>query len=148
MVADEVRKLAEQSAVAAKNITELIKQIQSDTQAAVEEIKLGNNSVKEGASSVLDSGEAFKTIEEQVHTLNENVRRSIEHIDAVNNTSHAILSAIESVRNISQKSAEDAQTISAATEEQAAMMHELADAGAQLAEPAQQLQNEVGKFRV
>ena len=148
VVADEVRKLAEQSAIAAKNISELIKKIQSDTTSAVEEIKLGNASVKEGAESVLATGEAFRIIEEQVYTLNENVQKSIEHIDTVNSTSHSILNAIESVQKNSQKSAEDAQNISAATEEQAATMHEMADSSHQLAILAQELQNEVRKFKV
>ena len=148
VVADEVRKLAEQSAIAAKNISELIGKIQNDTESAVAEIKLGNASVKEGAASVLETGEAFKIIEEQVYTLNENVQKSIEHIDAVNSTSHAILNAIESVQQNSQKSAEDAQNISAATEEQAATMHEMSNSSHQLAILAQELQNEVKKFKV
>ena len=91
---------------------------------------------------------AFKIIEEQVNTLNQNVQRSIQHIDAVNSTSHTILKAIESVQKNSQKSAEDAQNISASTEEQAATMHEMADASNQLAILAQNLQNEVQKFKV
>ncbi|MBQ7628710.1 MAG: methyl-accepting chemotaxis protein [Selenomonadaceae bacterium] len=148
VVAEEVRKLAEQSATEAKNISELIKQIQIETTAAVEEIKLGNSSVKEGAESVLATGDAFRTIEEQVFKLNENVQRSINHIDAVNSTSHAILDAIESVQTISQKSAEEAQNISAATQEQAATMHEMSDASRQLAALAQKLQDEVNKFKV
>lgn len=148
VVAEEVRKLAEQSATSAKNISELIKQIQMETAAAVEEMRLGNASVKQGAESVLATGEAFKTIEEQVYKLNENVQRSIQHIDAVNSTSHAILDAIESVQSISQKSAEEAQNISAATQEQAATMHEMSNASRQLATLAQKLQNEVGKFKV
>ena len=148
VVADEVRKLAEQSAIAAKNISKLIHEIQIDTESAVKEMQLGNAGVKEGTESVTATGEAFQIIEEQVYTLNENVRRSIEHIDAVNNTSHAILQAIEEVQKISQKSAEDAQNISAATEQQAATMHEPAYASSQSAILAQKLQDEISKFRV
>ena len=148
VVSEEVRKLAEQSATAAKNISELIKHIQNETASAVEEMKLGNASVKEGAESVLATGDAFKIIEEQVYKLNENVQRSIGHIDAVNSTSQAILDAIGSVKNISQKSAEEAQNISASTEEQAATMQEMSDASRQLAELAQKLQNEVSQFKV
>ena len=148
VVADEVRKLAEQSAIAAKNISELIQKIQNDTESAVEEMKLGNASVKEGSESVISTGEAFKVIEEQIYTLNENVQRSMQHIDEVNNTSQEILHAIESVQKNSQKSSEDAQNISAATEEQAATMHEMSDASNQLAILAQKLQNEINKFQV
>ncbi len=148
VVADEVRKLAEQSASAAKSISELIHQIQADTSSAVEEIKLGNESVKEGAVSVMATGEAFGVIAEKVRELNENVHRSIEHIDAVNNTSQSIMNAISSVQNISTQSTENAQNISAATQQQAATMHEMSEASNQLSVLAQQLQNEVNKFKV
>jgi len=148
VVAEEVRKLAEESAVAAKNISELIKKIQFDTESAVEEMNLGNACVREGSESVLATGEAFQIIEDQVYTLTENVNKSIQHIDAVNSTGHAILSAIESVQQISQKSTQEAQNISAATEEQAATMHEMAQSSKQLAILAHQLQTEVNKFKV
>ena len=148
VVSEEVRKLAEQSAVAAKNISELIKQIQNETASAVEEIKLGNSSVKDGAESVMATGDAFKIIEEQVHALNENVQNSMRHIDAVNSTSRTILSAIESVQQISNQTSENARSVSAATEEQAATIHEMADASGQLSILAQKLRDEVGKFKI
>ena len=72
----------------------------------------------------------------------------MQHINEVNNTSQEILHAIESVQKNSQKSSEDAQNISAATEEQAATMHEMSDASNQLAILAQKLQNEINKFQV
>ena len=148
VVAEEVRKLAEQSAVAAKNISELIQHIQTDTAAAVDEMRLSSDGVKEGTISVMTTGEAFKIIEEQVNTLNENVRRSIEHINAVSETSHAILQAMDSVQQISRKSAEDAQNISASTEEQAATIHEISQSSNKLSILAQKLQTEVSKFKV
>ncbi|MBR5913937.1 MAG: methyl-accepting chemotaxis protein [Selenomonadaceae bacterium] len=148
VVAEEVRKLAEQSATAAQNISELIKHIQNETASAVKEMELGNAGVKEGAESVMATGEAFKTIEDQIQRLNENVQRSLQHIDAVNNTSHSILEALDSVQKISQKSEEEAQNISAATQQQAATMHEMSDAGRELASLAQKLQSEVSQFKI
>ena len=148
VVADEVRKLAEQSSTAAKNISELINGIQNDTTAAVEAIEQGNDSVREGAKSVTETGSAFGAIELQVDKLNENVRRSMQHIETVNSTSRKILDSIGVVQNLSQKSTEEAQNVSATTEEQAATIHEMSDASAKLAELAQQLQNEVMKFKI
>ena len=148
VVAEEVRKLAEQSSIAAKNISELITTIQQDTSSAVESIELGNKGIHEGSSSVMATGDAFKAIEEQVDKLNANVHRSISHIEAVNTTSHDILDAIEIVQNISQQSTEEAQTVSAAAQQQAATIHEMSDASSKLSELAQQLQNEVHKFKI
>ena len=148
VVAEEVRKLAEQSSIAAKNISELINTIQAETTSAVEAIDKGNESVDEGSKSVIATGEAFKIIEEQVETLNENVQRSINHIESVNTTSHEILDAIQIVQSISQKSTQEAQNVSAAAEEQAATIHEMSDASSTLAELAQELQNEVHKFKI
>lgn len=148
VVADEVRKLAEQSSTAAKNISELINGIQNDTTAAVEAIEQGNDSVREGAKSVTETGSAFGAIEVQVDKLNENVRRSMQHIETVNSTSRKILDSIEVVQNLSQKSTEEAQNVSATTEEQAATIHEMSDASSKLAELAQQLQDEVHKFKI
>ena len=148
VVADEVRKLAEQSSNAAKNISELIKAIQNDTTAAVEAIEHGNDSVREGAKSVTETGSAFNAIEEQVDKLNANVQRSMQHIETVNLTSRKILDSIEVVQNLSQKSTTEAQNVSATTEEQAATINEMSDASEKLAELAQQLQNEVHKFRI
>ena len=150
VVAEEVRKLAEQSSDAAKNISELIRTIQNDTTSAVESIELGSKSVNEGSTSVVATGEAFGAIEEQVDKLNENVQLSINHIEAVNTTSHDILDAINIniVQDISQKSTQEAQNVSAAAQQQAATIHEMSDASSKLAELAQQLQNEVHKFKI
>ena len=148
VVADEVRQLAEQSSDAAKNISELINTIQQDTTSAVESIELGNKSVRDGSDSVIATGDAFKAIEEQVAKLNQNIKNSISHIDSVNSTSQEILQSIEEVHQLSQKSTEEAENVSAATQQQSATMHEMSDFSNQLAELAQQLQNEVQKFNI
>lgn len=148
VVAEEVRKLAEQSATAARNIASLVQSIQQDTNSAVESIAQGNRSVKEGSSSVEATGEAFRSIEEQVDRLNMNVRQSIRYIEAVNTASHDIQDAMGIVQELSQKTTDESQNVSAATEEQAATMTEMAQASDKLAHLAQALQEEVQKFRI
>lgn len=148
VVAEEVRKLAEQSSSAAGSISSLIATIQRETTSAVEAIAAGNKSVHDGSASVTATGEAFRGIEEQVNRLNENVHRSITFIESLNKTSHDIIDAMERVQALSQASTDEAQNVSAATEEQAATMQEMADSSRRLTELAQNLQNEIRKFKV
>lgn len=55
--------------------------------------------------------------------------------------------SIQKANESSRATANEAQTVSAATEEQSAMMHDITDASESLAKLAQTLQNEVSKFR-
>ncbi len=146
VVADEVRKLAEQSGSAASNISQLINTIQHDTVSAVDSIEKGNTSVKEGMNFVLETGEAFKSIENQVEKLTASVRQSMQQIDEVNTISHEILSAVENVQDTTRKSSDLATSVSANTQEQAATMHEISEASRSLAELATDMQNDVAKF--
>lgn len=148
VVSDEVRKLAEQSATAAQNISELIQTILNDTNSAIESMKLGTASVEEGSKSVAATGEAFATIEEQVENLNQNVQKSINFIESVNTASHQISDAMETLQKISKVSADEVQSVSAATEEESATIQEISESGKQLAELAQEMQNDVQKFQV
>lgn len=148
VVAEEVRKLAEQSSNAAQNITSLINAIQKDTDRAVASISEGNQSVNEGAAIVTATGEAFQLIEEQVETLNKTVENSIAAIETLNTVSHEIADSMDKVMDSSRIATDEAQNVSAATEEQAATMHDISEANNKLAELAKALSAEVKKFKV
>ena len=148
VVAEEVRKLAEQSGIAAQDITERITAIQQDTTRAVDSIQAGNENVQRGSDAVNASGAAFDDIAAQFDELGQTVRAAVNAVQAVSKTSSEMLAAMNKVQEISNKSQEDTQTISAATEEQAAAMQEMAHASQTLAELAQKLQGEVQKFRL
>ena len=125
----------------------LIADIQSDTESAVESIRRGNRSVIDGASSVTDTGKAFEVIEDQIVMLGGNVKNSIEYINAVTGAGNRILEAMKEVLILSEAAADESQNVSASTEEQTAAMHEMAEASGKLADLAQDLQNEVQKFK-
>ena len=148
VVAEEVRKLAEQSGEASDKIAKLIATVQHDTTSAVEAIEQGNQSVKEGTKSVEATGAAFHDIEIQATKLTENVNRSIEDIIAVDASNKEVLSAVGRVKEIAIRSSENATSVSAATQEQSATMHEVADASGTLAELANEMQGEVAQFKL
>ena len=148
VVAEEVRKLAEQSSVAAADIASLIATIQAETSSAVESIEQGNQSVKEGTKSVAQTGAAFVDIEAQATKLTANVQRSLEDIAAVDKSNEEILSAVEHVKEIADRSSENASSVSAATQEQSAAMQEVAEASKTLSELANEMQGEVSQFKL
>lgn len=62
VVADQVRKLAENSTQATREITELVKVIQSETQEAVIAMEQETQAVEAGSASALRTGDVFKEI--------------------------------------------------------------------------------------
>ncbi len=143
VVSEEVRKLAEQSAEAATTISERIATIQQDTNSAVAAIERGNDSVKDGTKSVAATGDALSGIGEQSTKLTANVEKSLADIGEVFMSNEEIFTAIEKVRELANRSNDTASSISAATQEQTATMHEIANASRMLAELANDMQSEV-----
>lgn len=148
VVSEEVRKLAEQSGEAATTIAKLIATIQADTNSAVESIEEGNECVKEGTQSVAETGTALQDIEEQSKKLAANVKKTLESIGEIFVSNEEIFSAIKHVRETAGKSNDTATSISAATQEQTAIMQEVANASKTLADLAGEMQSEVEQFKL
>lgn len=127
VVAEEVRKLAEQSAGAAKEITQLITQIQSGVDVAVRSMEHGTEEVKQGVKLAYQAGEAL------------------------NNINLAIQDSISLVRNIaigSEQTSEGTQQLSAANEQVSSTIQQISSASQELARIAGDLQVAVERFKV
>ena len=148
VVAEEVRKLAAESAEAAQNIAELIRTIQTDTDSAVKAMETGRREVEQGTAMVQQSGESFQNISSLVAELYQQIDFSRRSIVSADDSSKNVVTGIGNVEQLSQSTAAEAESVSAATEEQTAMVHEMADGSRALAELAQGLQNEVMKFKI
>ena len=148
VVAEEVRKLAAESAEAAQNIAELISTIQTDTDSAVKAMETGRREVEQGTAMVQQSGESFQNISSLVAELYQQIEFSRRSIASADDSSKVVVTGIGNVEQLSQSTAADAESVSAATEEQPAMVHEMADGIRALAELAQGLQDEVMKFKI
>ena len=148
VVAEEVRKLAEQSQEAAKHIASLIGQIQGDTEQAVQAMREGDEEVKVGSRTVDQSGQLFGEIDKLIREVNADVVNAQTGLAQLDESGRALGEAVQAVGKISKDVAAETETVSAATEEQAASMQEMTRASASLASLAQELRGAVEKFKI
>ncbi len=146
VVADEISKLASQSNDSAKEIGDLIADIQKQSAGAVESMKTGLENVKSGTGVVEKSGELFGEIAGMVQIIADASSEMGGILDELNNETDTIKSAFASIRTQSESISEETQNVSAASEEQSASMSEIATASNKLAQTAEHLQAEVTKF--
>ncbi|WP_346355033.1 HAMP domain-containing methyl-accepting chemotaxis protein [Azotosporobacter soli] len=147
VVADEVRKLAEQSQEAAKQISDLINEIQGDTELAVSAMGSGTQEVKRGTEVVAAAGVSFEKIRQLVEKVSDEMRDVSAAIEELAGGSQAVVQAVSEIGEVTKDTALQTETISAASEEQSATMEEIAIASKTLAKMAESLQSAVGVFK-
>ncbi len=148
VVAEEVRKLAEQSQQAAKQIADLIGEIQQDTAQAVSAMNNTTHEVNGGAEIVASAGKAFTDISALIGEVDQQVQQIAAVSQQMAGGSQQIVVAINTINAVSAAAAGQTQNVSAATEEQSAFMEELAVSSQTLTTMAQELQQAVNEFRI
>lgn len=148
VVAEEVRKLAEQSQDAAKQIAELIGEIQGDTDEAVVAMADGTKEVQLGIEVVNTAGQAFKKITGLICQVSDQIQGISVASKKMAYDSQQIVTSVKGINKISHDTARESETVSAATEEQSASMEEIAASSQALAKLAEELRENVSRFRV
>ncbi len=117
VVADEVRKLAERTTKATKEIASMIKQIQRDTEDAVNAMQQGTEEVENGRRLADKAGNSLK----QIISGAENVVEIITQVAAASEqqsaTSEQISKNIDAISSVTQQSAAGVQQIARAAED-------------------------------
>ncbi|MBK7104836.1 MAG: methyl-accepting chemotaxis protein [Ignavibacteriae bacterium] len=134
VVADEVRKLAERTTVATKEIAEMVNKIQTDSNNAVDAIKMGNDEVAKGMSEVVKAGESMREIVNSSDKVLEISSQVAVTSEEQSTTVEQISRSLESINSVSQESAIGIQQVAGATND--------------LNQLTEQLQNMVGKFKL
>ncbi|WP_196593393.1 methyl-accepting chemotaxis protein [Pectinatus sottacetonis] len=148
VVAEEVRKLAEQSQEAAKQITELITQVQTKTDDAVIYMSATKEQVNAGTNIVSGAGKSFETILHMVRDMTAQIRNISAGIEEITGNIHNVVTAVGDIDSQSKKASGESQNISAATQQQSASTEEIASASQHLAKMAEELQNAIRKFKI
>jgi methyl-accepting chemotaxis protein len=134
VVADEVRALAERTTKATKEISDMIKAIQSETKGAVMAMEEGVREVESGTDEAAKSGTALQAILEQINTVNMQVSQIATAAEEQTATTAEISSNIQQINDVVQHTANGA--------------NESVIAANQLSTLAEDLQRLVGQFRL
>jgi len=127
VVAEEVRKLAEQSADAAKEIGQLITQIQSGVEVAISSMNQGAQSVEKGVHFASEAGTALGNI---INAINKNI------------------ALIEEIALSSRQTSEGTQQLAASGQQVTATVQQVAKSTQDLADISSKLQLSVSKFKI
>ncbi len=120
----------------------------AETDSAVEGMQRGSEEVRTGTQKIITMGDSFRRIIEIVEEVSSQVNVISNAIAGMEDDGTAIVEHVDTIAASSQKAAEEAETVSAATEEQTASVQEIANASKSLAEMATELQNEVSRFKL
>jgi len=134
VVADEVRALAERTTKATREIGGMIKAIQTETKAAVQQMEQGVKDVEQGTQDASSSGEALQEILSRINDVTMQINQIATAAEEQTATTGEIAGNVSRINDVAQDSSRSAQ--------------ESATAATQLASLAEELQRQVRKFRV
>ena len=148
VVADEVRKLAEEVESSSQKIAEQVSKNGAIMEKALASSQQGIESVKIGMESVKAADAVFDDISISIQALAGEVDTIAQAIGAMSQSAQGMRKSMDEIKEISIKNSDEAQTVSAATQEQSASMDEIATASQSLAVLAANLQHAIEKFKV
>ena len=116
VVADEVRALAERTTKATREIGEMIKAIQKETQEAVRAMDEGVHEVEKGAESSQKSGRALEEILNGINEVSMQVNQIATAAEQQTATTSEVTSNIQQITSVVQGTAEGASETAVAAE--------------------------------
>jgi len=131
VVAEEVRKLAEQSANSAKEISDLIRNIQASTSEAVAAMAAGTERVQKGNQLASEAGRALNEILQTLQGTAKAVESLAENADRVKQDAARVVQTFNDVAAVTEEN-------TAATEEMAASVTDVTETANQVARIAEE----------
>lgn len=134
VVADEVRKLAEKTMKATKEIGEMIKAMQNETDRAISSMQEEVHAVEKGVRLAQEAGESLKEI--------------VSKVDVVTSMVHQVTTATEQQSAATEQISSDISAVADVINETSASAQQIAKASQEMAELATNLKATVEVFRI
>lgn len=148
VVAGEVRKLAEQTGQSGKQVSEVIRAIQSDTERTLEKVSASVTAVREGTSTVAAAGCSFEQIQTDFTEVAERIRQvSLAASNMSMGTNH-LVQAFEDITRVTDSLSDGTHGVSSSAQQQLATMEEITGAASSLAGMSEELLKLTGRFKL
>lgn len=148
VVADEVRKLAEESSKATSQITNMIKDIQTEIVTTVQTMESTLGAVENQVQIIQCGSQSLNTIVNRVEETEENMKQIKEIFDNLRKNASDVLQCIREVVVITEEAAAASQQVAASAEEQSSTVEEVAANANQLSNLAESLKREINRFKI
>ncbi|WP_047980870.1 methyl-accepting chemotaxis protein [Ornithinibacillus contaminans] len=148
VVADEVRKLAEQVSDSVSDITGIVGNIQNESSSVSESLQNGYKEVEQGTVQIETTGQTFKKISDAVSNMVTSITTVTTNLTTMAANSQEMSSSIEEIAAISEESAAGVEQTSASAQQVSGSMEEFAGSSDQLAKLAEELNLQIGKFKL
>ncbi|HHV96959.1 MAG TPA: hypothetical protein GXX37_10895 [Clostridiaceae bacterium] len=147
VVAEEIQKLAEESAKSAKEIKQLITDIQKETILAVKTMESNMENLNIQMKHLQVEGESLEKIVQTVKNTESKVGKLYSTLETVQTSSSQILETVMDISKNLEETAAFSQEVAAATEEQYSASEELTAIANELLTNATNLQEEIEVFK-
>lgn len=148
VVADEVRKLAEQSAVSAFEISNVVNEIKESIKQLLSKNEYAMALEEDTGKSVIMTNEAFENIAEAIDKLERSVESTSISLGEINKVKEVVTLKIEEVASVSQEIASVTEEVNASVQEQSAALQEIVAAAENLEGFSNRLDALVRKFKM
>ena len=106
VVADEVRKLAEQSRQSSSEVSNIVKNIQEETEIVVHSMQQGTEEFKDTNTTIVEVGNMFEKIVSTTKIIAENNENSSASSEELSSATQQIMETIVEIASISRESVE------------------------------------------
>ncbi len=148
VVAEEVKNLAEDSREAAERIAKMIKEVQLETNKAVEAMHRGTKTAAEGMQMVNDTGKMFQEIDGMTNEFLKMMSGLTSFVELQKNETQRAARSVDSIASIAEETASSSEESASSTEELTASMEDMTARVQSLSEMASDLQKVAGQFKI
>lgn len=148
VVAAEVKKLADQTALSGKQVAEVIKNIQFETENSVKKVLQGEAEVRIGINAVSLAGQAFDKIELAMSGVAAEIHEVSAAAEDMSSDTKNLVASFEAISVIISETSDGTQSVSASAEEQLATVEEVHSASSALAKMSEELLQIASTFKI